>query len=128
MPTSRITTQRQAVYGVVNGQHDHVTADQVFQSVRKSQPRVSLATVYRNLEKLTEDGVINRTSINGVYYFETEQKHHYHAVCLSCGRITNLDSDPASDIEQHFDRQTDYKLTGHDLILYGLCPICLRKR
>lgn len=128
MATTRITTQRQAVYNLVKSQDGHVTAEQIYQSIRKQQPRVSLATVYRNLEKLSEAELIHKVTINGVYYFEAANQPHYHAVCLSCGKITNLDTPPATDIEDYFTRLTDYKLTGHELVLYGLCPQCQRKR
>jgi Fur family ferric uptake transcriptional regulator len=126
--TRRITTQQQAIYGLIKKSSQHVTAEQAYQSISKTLPRISLATVYRNLDKLASQGLINKVTVQGVYYFEAKAEPHYHVVCLSCRRIDNLDSQPATDIEEFFARATAYKLTGHDLVLYGLCPSCQNRR
>jgi Fe2+ or Zn2+ uptake regulation protein len=128
MDTSRITSQQQAVHRIITSSDGHQTAEQVHQQVKKSIPRVSLATVYRNLEKLTTKGMIQKVSINGVFYFEAERQPHYHVVCLSCKRVENIMTGQASDIEDFFGRETDFRLTGHDLVLYGVCPMCQKRR
>ena len=126
--TQRITTQQQVVFQLVKKASGHVAADQIYQEVRKTLPRISLATVYRNLEKLADNQLIGKTIIKGVFYFELETAPHYHVICLSCGAIDNIDSGIAGDIESHFARATSYKLTSHDLVLYGVCPNCQKKR
>lgn len=127
-PTVRITTQQQAIYAVVTKSKDHLTAEQVYGRVSKMLPRISLATVYRNLDKLASSNMLSKVTIGGVYYFESEINEHYHVVCLSCRKVDNLSSGHASDIEDFFARSTPYKLTGHELVLYGICPNCQRKR
>lgn len=126
--TKRITSQQQAVFQSILSSHRHLTADQVYQEVRKSQPRISLATVHRNLDKLAESGFIGKVIIRGLKYFEIETQQHYHVICLSCGEVGNINSEPATDIEEFFSRSTPYALTGHDLILYGVCPSCQKRR
>jgi Fur family ferric uptake transcriptional regulator len=126
--TPRVTTQQQAIFNIIKKSPQHLTAEQVYEQVVKTLPRISLATVYRNLDKLSDSSLISKVTIGGLYYFETELKPHYHVVCLSCKRVDNLDSAPATDIEDFFSRSTSYKLTGHDLVLYGLCPACQKKR
>ena len=91
-------------------------------------PRISLGTVYRNLESLAARNLAGKVIISGVARFETNLQVHYHAVCLSCDQIVDLDASPATDIEEFFTRSTDYKLTAHELTLYGLCPSCQKKR
>lgn len=125
--STRITTQQQAVFAAIKKSDGHSTAEQVYAQVSKAMPRVSLATVYRNLEKLADSNLIGRVTIGGIYYFELETKAHYHAVCQSCGRLDNLEVPPTGDIEEHFSRHTTYKLTGHHLVLYGICPRCQKR-
>jgi Fur family peroxide stress response transcriptional regulator len=125
--TQRITTQQQAILQHIKRADQHQTAEQVYKFVRKTLPRISLATVYRNLEKLASSSLISRVTINSTYYFELETQPHYHVLCQACGRLDNLEVPPATDIEEFFSRSTKYKLTGHQLILFGLCPSCQRK-
>ena len=122
--TSRVTSQQQAIYQLIKKTDRHHSAESVYTEIKKLLPRISLATVYRNLEKLAERDMISRVVIGGKYYFEQKADKHYHVICLSCGKVDNLDSLPASDIESFFSRSTDYKLISHELVLYGLCHDC----
>lgn len=126
--TSRVTTQQQLIYQVITKSSHHFSVEQVYTEVKKALPRISLATVYRNLERLAERKVIGQVVIRGKLFFERQIDEHYHVVCLSCSRVDNLDSVPASDIESFFSRNTNYKLISHDLVLYGLCPNCQKVR
>ena len=122
--TSRVTSQQQAIYQLIKKTDRHHSAESVHTEIKRVLPRISLATVYRNLEKLAERNMVGRVVIRGKYYFERKTDRHYHVICLSCGRIDNLDSLPASDVESFFSRSTDYKLISHELILFGLCLDC----
>ena len=123
----RITTQQQAIFQLVKRSQKHLTADDVYAEVRRTLPRISLATVYRNLEKLVDAGLIGRVSIRGVYYFELNTEAHYHVICLSCKRVEDVGSSQATYIESFFARDTGYILTGHELVLHGVCPVCQKK-
>ena len=126
--STRITPQQQAVFKVFQDGSGHYSAEQVYAIVVKVLPRVSLATVYRNLDKLSDLSLVTKTSIQGINYFELHKSPHYHAICLSCGAIEDIDGGPASDIEEFFARSTSYALTGHELVLYGVCPTCQQVR
>lgn len=122
----RITSQQQAIFHIIKKSRKHLTVDDVYTEVVREMPRISLATVYRNLDKLFQSKLIGRTIINGLKYYELSTDEHYHVLCLSCRTVSNINSIPASDIEEFFGRSTDFKLTGHDLLLYGICPNCQR--
>lgn len=127
-PSLRVTNQAQTVFAIVKQADGHVTADQVYEQARKTLPRISLGTVYRNLDQLTDRNLISRVTVSGVSHYEPYQQPHYHVVCQACRRIDDLPTNPASDIEDYFSRATNYKLTGHELILYGVCPNCQKIR
>ncbi len=126
--STRITSQQQAVYQAVKKATQHSTAEQVYKEVSKTLPRISVATVYRNLDKLADSNLISKVIIKGLAYFELETQPHYHLICQSCRRLDNLDIPPVGDIEDYFSRSTPYKLTGHDLVLYGICPVCQKNK
>lgn len=126
--THRITSQQQAIYRHISSRDQHYSAEDVFTEIKKIMPRISLATVYRNLEKLVQSQLISKVAIAGKSYFDRRVDDHYHVVCLRCQRVDNLDSIPASDIESFFSRSTTYKLISHELVLYGICVPCQKNR
>ncbi len=124
----RVTNQSQAILKLILAEQGHLTAERVYEEVRQDLPRISLATVYRNLHKLAEQGQIGRVLVDGVWRFEAETADHYHVMCVACERLDNVETNMASDVEQFFGRWTEYKLTGHELLLFGVCPECLTRR
>ena len=74
--------QRELVLKTLQENMIHPTADQVYELMRKEMPKISLATVYRNLNQLAEKGIIRRISgLNGSVHFDHDIEKHYH----SCG-------------------------------------------
>src|SRR5262245_66633143 len=87
----RATRQLEAVFQALHGDSSHPFADEIYRRVRKKLPRISLATVYRNLQRLVEDGKI-RTVLLGerVARYDPETSDHDHFICESCGRVQDL--------------------------------------
>jgi Fur family transcriptional regulator, peroxide stress response regulator len=121
----RATRQLEAVFQALQGNPSHPFADEIYRRVRKKLPRISLATVYRNLQRLVEDGKI-RTVLLGerVVRYDPEISDHDHFICEGCGRVIDL------FLER--DRQVDlaplvsdgYIVTTHTLTVYGVCQVC----
>ncbi|MDH7478772.1 MAG: transcriptional repressor [Syntrophomonadaceae bacterium] len=83
---TRLTRQRQAVLNSFSEDHQHLSAEEVYQRVKGVQPRISLATVYRNLELLTRLGLLQQFSLaDGTRRYELASHHHHHLVCIDCG-------------------------------------------
>ena len=103
----------------------HPTADAVYEMVRKQMPRISLGTVYRNLEILTALGEIQTLELSGSQkrYDGIAQKH-YHIRCLHCGRVDNAPIAPLNRLEDDLYESTVYTIMGHRLEFIGLCPEC----
>jgi Fur family peroxide stress response transcriptional regulator len=126
--TQRHTTQQQIILNIVKRSAGHLTAEQVYGDAQKALPRISLGTIYRNLEAFVNQGLIGKTLVRNVAHFEGRMDPHYHAVCLSCGSVENLEMSPAADIEEFFSRTSKFKFTGHELVLFGVCALCQKKR
>ncbi len=122
----RMTRQRKVILQVL--QKDvttHPSADEVYDIVRRDLPRISLGTVYRNLEILCELGEIQKLEFGGAHKrFDGNPHAHYHVRCALCDRVDNVDLDPVKQIEADINSATDYKIIGHRLEFIGLCPDC----
>ena len=106
--------------------NSHPSADELFQRVRKRLPRVSLGTVYRNLEILSELGEIQKLELGATQKrFDGNPTHHYHIRCTCCDRVVDAPLESMQDIERRLDGLTDYLVTGHRLEFLGLCPECI---
>jgi len=124
----RMTRQRQVILEELARLHTHPTADEIYGRVRMRLPRVSLGTVYRNLELLSRSGMIGKIEIAGrQMHFDSERGAHRHIRCIRCGRIEDI---PGEQVPPECDRDA-IRATGYTLIerrveFLGICPACRR--
>ena len=107
----------------------HLTAEQVFDEVRQVHPGIGVATVYRNLKQLEEAGAIVKSAIgDGAAVYEISRPEgvhsHHHLICLSCGKVLDMDTDLLDAIEAHVERKSGFKVKDHRLQIYGICRDC----
>jgi Fur family ferric uptake transcriptional regulator len=120
-----MTNQRRIILEELGKVTSHPTADQVYQMVRRRVPRISLGTVYRNLETLSQCGVILKLELGGSQRrFDGDISPHYHVRCQGCGQVRDLPADPMPEIEHRLRSATNFTVTGHRLELVGICPAC----
>ena len=125
----RMTNQREIILQELRKSGKHLTADGLYELVKKIMPRISLATVYRNLETLSETGIIAKLEISGRQKrFDYDVSEHDHIYCVQCHKIDNVELDRevfgySADISAQ-----GYKITGYRLQLVGICPVCAKKK
>ena len=124
----RATRQKQVVLNVVK-ELAHPTADEVYEHVRKELPRISLATIYRNLEVLAEEGLISRLEPDRLpRRYDQEVTTHLHMTCIRCGAVENISAELSGDtfasLERTVGKLTKYGIFGHHLEFIGLCSRC----
>lgn len=121
----KVTRQRRAILEALQESKQHPTADEVYSRVRKQMPRISLGTVYRNLDLMAERGMITRLAPgeNGRRHYDANSEPHAHVRCLRCGKMEDVDETAGIDW-QRLTGVTDYQLTGCRVELTGLCPEC----
>ena len=121
----RTTKQRQAILQVVSNSRIHLTADDVFQEVKKTQPNISLGTVYRNLDLLTQAGTLEKAVFSdGKSRFEFAGEHHHHLICLNCGMTVDIPVCPVGEEILSFMRETNFQACHHHFEVYGYCAQC----
>ncbi len=124
----RMTPQRKLILEILNKKNVHPTADDVYQMVRERLPKISLGTVYRNLELLSEQGRIKVVALGGNQRrYEGNSKEHYHLKCVSCGRLEDAPVETISFPDDLLAEKRDYEIVGHNLEFLGLCPACRAK-
>ena len=103
---------------------EHPSAERVFERVRGTFPRISLGTVYRNLQRLAADGRIGITYLESrVARYDPTPAAHDHFVCRRCGRVHDLSSTrPAAGLRAA--RRAGHVVTSHAVVLYGRCRDC----
>ena len=125
----RNTRQRQVVLEELKKLTSHPTAVDLYEIVRGRLPRISLGTVYRNLELLVQNGVIQKLELGGVEArFDGNPEQHYHARCVCCGRVADVHDLP-EDFLVKCDGQhlSGYEILGFRLEFIGICPNCKRR-
>ncbi len=119
-----MTKQRRVILDELGKLTSHPTADQLHHLVRRRLPRISLGTVYRNLDILSQADRILRLDGAGQRRFDANSDNHYHIRCTMCGRVDDLRMKPIAKLEQDAGKGGGYKVTGHRLEFSGVCPAC----
>ena len=121
----RHSRQRQISLEEVLREKTHPSAQEIYERVRQRLTKISLGTVYRNLDQLTANGLIRKIeAADGQRRFDGELTEHYHVRCLSCGRVDDASLPLLSRLNQTFGKMSDYTILGHRLEFVGICPRC----
>ena len=124
----KFTKQRELIAQTFSQLAGHATAEEMLQTVRKSEPNVSLATVYRTLKLLQQCGLAR------CHYFDSDQAcfepnidlrdPHDHLICTSCNLIIEFHSKPIGTIQNNIAKQHGFHITHRRVELYGVCQQC----
>ncbi|MGE5838461.1 MAG: Fur family transcriptional regulator [Deltaproteobacteria bacterium] len=127
-----MTHQRQVILEEIMKDPCHPTADEIYERVRKRLPRISMGTVYRNLDILSSSGLIHKLEPGlPQMRFDSVTHDHYHVTCMQCGKIEDASMETSDDALQNLEnalgRLTKHGIFGHKLEFVGLCKECLQK-
>jgi Fur family transcriptional regulator, ferric uptake regulator len=103
------------------------SADDLLQKLRRTNPRIGRATVYRSIEKLVRMKVLDRIEFaDGKHSFRmcANEKHHHHLACTRCHRVIALDFCLESDIINAIGKRESFDIDDHSITLFGLCKEC----
>jgi Fur family ferric uptake transcriptional regulator len=121
----RRTRQREVILEELRKLDSHPTAAGLYEIVRRRLPRISLGTVYRNLELLAGMGEIRKLDFAGSQArFDGCVEPHHHVRCVRCGRLDDLPGAPLEPLETRHDDCCGYEVLGYRLEFVGLCPGC----
>ena len=109
---------------LINTSKAHMTAEQIFIELKKTEPKIVLATVYNNLNALYQEGLLQKLSIeNSPDRYDTNRKHD-HLICRKCGALSDINFE---DLTKKLEKQLGEGILSYDLKVFYLCPKCREK-
>lgn len=118
---SVVTKYAKKILEIISSSRSHMTAEQVFEALRQNCPKVALATVYNNLNRLWEEDLIRKISVEGMPDRYDRIQRHDHLVCKCCGRLADVD---LGDLTQQLESRIGMPILSYDLKLLYLCDSC----
>ncbi|MBU0485143.1 MAG: transcriptional repressor [Proteobacteria bacterium] len=121
----RLTNQRKVILEELKKVKSHPTATEIYDMVRKKMPRISLGTVYRNLELLSNNSIIQKLDFGEAQKrFDGNPTTHYHINCKGCGRVDDVDMPLNQELDELAENATSYKVSSHHVEFSGFCVSC----
>jgi len=125
--SSRNTVQKRVIFDALRSSKSHPTADELFSIVRESLPSISLATVYRNLEQMSEAGIIKKIEVAGKQKrFDADLSDHSHFRCRDCGAVYDFEVASMGTVIGRLEGAANHDLSveGYNLEFFGRCSKC----
>lgn len=122
----KVTQQRLVILEHIMGGGEHITAQQVFETVHEKHSDIGFATVYRFLRTLCDQKLLTEVRMRGLpaRYEWADKSHHDHLVCTSCNKIVEFENSEIENLQLLIAQKLGFKLTDHILELYGVCMEC----
>ena len=128
MKTTNFSKQRKAIVDFLLTRKDHPTAEIIYSEVKKDYPNLSLGTVYRNLNLLTEMGTIRQLfAADDTSHYDADTSDHQHFICKSCGAVIDIFLDNEALLKKiNNEAANAFKGTieKNDIYFYGTCKNC----
>ncbi len=126
MTTRRPTRQRAAVETLLRSSDDFVSAQAIHAKLRETGDTVGLATVYRTLQAMSAEGVVDvlRTDDGEAVYRRCSSSHHHHLVCRSCGRTVEVEIPAVERSCRAVSEAHGFTDVIHTVEIFGTCPAC----
>lgn len=120
----RQTKQRDEVLQAIKGIDCHLTAEEVYQEVVKSNPNIGVATVYRNLKHLVETKHISRIVDKGISYYDGNNMPHYHVRCIKCEKYHDAPIEYMAKQDDLLREEHNLAIIGHNITFDYVCDTC----
>lgn len=131
----KTTNQRLAILeALAQRPQQHLTAEEIYDIVKEKWPNIGLATVYRNIQLLSEMHLIDKLNLDDGYVRyeigepEDSRHHHHHMICKECGKVFAFEEDLLDGLEERIRQTTGFVVADHELKFYGYCRDCEEKR
>ncbi len=120
--------QKEIIYKTLTDNVVHPSAEYIYEILKKAGSNISLATVYRNLNKMASCGYIKKIEgLEDKAHFDHNTFEHYHFICQKCGNIYDIQKEIAPDIVQKTQEKTGFIINSHDVVFHGICLECKKK-
>ena len=130
----KLTPQRRAIVDIImEKEGEHLTAEEIYDEVKRNCPDIGLATVYRTVLLLEEVGIIYKLDLNdGCSRYElvhnNEEHRHHHLVCNECRRVIEVEEDLLDELENSIQESYGFKILDHSVKFFGICSECNKEK
>jgi Fur family ferric uptake transcriptional regulator len=116
----RMTEQRRIIAGVISSAHDHPSVEEVYERANSIDSKISIATVYRTVKLLEEEGILTRHDFGGnkSRYEEHTEEHHDHLIDIRTGSVIEFVNEEIEKLQERIANEYGYTLVDHRLELY----------
>nr|WP_079287050.1 Fur family transcriptional regulator [Clostridium baratii] len=129
----KLTPQRRAIVDtIIKNEGRHMTAEEIYDEVKKDCPEIGLATVYRTVLLLEEVKLLSRLDLSdGCSRYEIihkdEEHRHHHLICDQCNKVIEVEEDLLEELEHRIETKYKFKIQDHSVKFFGLCDECIKK-
>lgn len=124
----RNTLQKEIVLNAVQSLKNHATAEEIYTFINKEYPNISKGTVYRNLNVLSKDGLIQRVEIpNAADHYDHNYSKHFHVHCIKCNKVFDVFSDDLPNMLHLVQDTNEIHFLDYDIMFKGICRQCQQK-
>lgn len=126
----RNTPQRERIVDIFLHEGGHLSAEELFERVRRHDASLGQATVYRTLKLLCEAGLAREVRLEDTTarYEPPGETHHDHMVCERCGHTLEVVDPEIERLQEELARRYNFHTTSHRMVLYGICADCRGKK
>lgn len=123
----RFSRQREEILKILKETKSHPTADWIYFQAKKKLPKLSLGTVYRNLNNLHQKGAIRKLQFGTTFdHFDADTSSHQHFICKKCGKIYDLFLDLEKDLKAEALKKEKFRIDKVEVAFHGVCLNCLK--
>ncbi|HDQ25620.1 MAG TPA: transcriptional repressor [bacterium] len=122
------TSERKRVIEAVKSLKGHFDTEKLYSAVKRLNKNVSRASVYRTVPLLAAAGVVHESMHKDgrtMYEYSSDYHHHDHMLCIKCGRIIEFEESGIEGLQEKVCRKHRFKMTGHGLVIKGICDKCV---
>lgn len=117
--------QRETILNTLKENVVHPTAEYLYEVLKKENSSISLATLYRNLNQLAENGIIKKIDgLESSSHYDHNTHEHYHFICDKCKKVFDISADVAPDLVKKAQEETGFTIMGSDIVFHGICKDC----
>lgn len=123
----KLTPQRLAILGYLDGNKSHPTAEDIYKAVSKKFPTMSFATIYNTLQSLKNKGIVLELTIDpDKKRFDPDTTSHHHIICIRCGKVSDVSE---SQLMLNMPKVSirSFKITNWHIDFHGICKECEEK-
>jgi Fe2+/Zn2+ uptake regulation proteins len=128
---TRNTRQKRLILDCIKNSGRHMNVEEIYGLIKKHDEKISIATVYRNLRMLEQQGVVKKLYMaeDSPSFYElcgSDEHTHHHLVCSRCGAIIDFEEDLLESLEKTIEEKKGFVIKDHRVVFYGICGACAK--